>query len=103
MRIDRLLYFLRFARSRSLAAGIVDSGQLRRNGERISRSSQPMAPGDVLTIPLGRQVRLVELLALPTRRGPPEEARSCYRMLDPHGQTDLAATDTQSPRGHANP
>jgi len=103
MRIDRLLYFLRFARSRSLAAGIVDSGQLRRNGERISRSSQPMEPGDVLTIPLGRQVRLVELLALPTRRGPPEEARSCYRMLDPHGQTDLAAAQTQSPRGHADP
>ncbi len=103
MRVDRLLYFLRFARSRSHAAGIVESGQLRRNGERISRSSQPMGPGDVFTIPLGRQVRLVELLALPTRRGPPEEARSCYRMLDPHGHIDLAAAKTQSPRGHADP
>jgi ribosome-associated heat shock protein Hsp15 len=103
MRIDRLLYFLRFARSRSLAAGIVASGHLRRNGERISRASQPMAPGDVLTIALGSQVRLVELLALPTRRGPPAEARACYRMLDPHGQTDLAAAQTLSPRGHADP
>lgn len=103
MRVDRLLYFLRFARSRSLAAAIVGSGQLRCNGERILRTSQPMAPGDVLTIPLGRHVRLVELLSLPTRRGPPEEARSCYRMLDPHDQTDIAAVKTQPPRGHADP
>ena len=83
MRVDRLLYFLRFARSRSLASKLVASGHLRRNGERITRTSQRIEAGDVLTLPLPTGVRLVEILALPERRGPPREAAECYRTLDP--------------------
>ncbi|HAN88883.1 MAG TPA: RNA-binding protein, partial [Erythrobacter sp.] len=41
--------------------------------------------GDVLTLPLGNSVRLVEIIALPERRGAPREARACYRELDPGG------------------
>ena len=91
MRIDRLLYFLRFARSRSLAAKLVTTEHLRRNGDRITRTSQLIGEGDVLTIPLASGVRLVEILALPERRGPPREAQECYRVLDPAGQSAIAA------------
>lgn len=42
-----------------------------------------MAVGDILTVPLGNTVRLIEVLALPDRRGPAREAQTCYRMLDP--------------------
>ena len=94
MRVDRLLYFLRFARSRSLAAKLVTSGHLRRNGERIMRTSQPVCAGDVLTLPLPGGVRLVEILVLPQRRGPPREAQECYRVLDPTGQSAIAAAQT---------
>ena len=85
MRIDRLLCTLRFARTRSAAQKLVDQGYIRRNGERVLRGSLDVRVGDVLTIPLGNQVRLVEVLVLPERRGPPREAQACYRELDPNG------------------
>ncbi len=85
MRIDRLLCYLRFARTRSAAHKLVDKGHIRRNGERVTRCSRDIAEGDILTLPLGNSVKLVEILALPKRRGPPREAQACYRELDPNG------------------
>lgn len=85
MRIDRLLCLLRFARTRSAAVRLVEAGHIRRNGERVVRGSRDIAVGDVLTLPLGGQVRLIEILALPERRGPPRDAQACYRELDPNG------------------
>lgn len=103
MRIDRLLCTLRFVRTRSLAQALVTSGHVRRNGERVTRASCEVRTGDVLTLPLGSRVRLVKVLALPERRGPPREAQACYRELDPQGQSDIAAGQTINPRGNAAP
>lgn len=83
MRIDRLLCTLRFVRTRSAAQKLVAGGHIRRNGERVTRGAHEVRIGDVLTLPLGDRVRLVEILALPERRGPPREAQACYRTLDP--------------------
>jgi ribosome-associated heat shock protein Hsp15 len=82
MRLDRLLFNLRFAKSRTLAQRWIAEGHIRRNGERVLRQDQPVGPGDVLTLPLRSQVLVIELLALPPRRGPAEEAREHYRPLD---------------------
>lgn len=84
MRIDRLLCHLRFVRTRSAAQRLVDEGHIRRNGERVTRGSRDIAVGDILTLPLGGTVRLIEILTLPERRGPPREAQACYRELDPN-------------------
>ena len=91
MRIDRLLCHLRFVRTRSAAQRLVEEGHIRRNGARHPLASRDIAIGDVLTLPLGNAVRLVEILALPQRRGPPREAEACYRELDPGGQSGIAA------------
>ncbi len=85
MRIDRLLCYLRFVRTRSAAQKLVEQGYIRRNGERVTRGAIDIRIGDVLTIPLGNQVRLVEILGMPDRRGPPRDAQACYRDLDPNG------------------
>ena len=82
MRLDRLLFNLRFAKSRTLAQRWISEGHIRRNGERVLRQDQPIAAGDVLTLPLRRDVLVIELLALPPRRGPASEAREHYRPLD---------------------
>jgi ribosome-associated heat shock protein Hsp15 len=82
MRLDRLLWFLRFARTRSAAQRWIAEGHIRRNGERVTRQDQAIAVGDVLTLPLRARVLPIEILVLPTRRGPALEARSCYRPLD---------------------
>lgn len=101
MRIDRLLCNLRFLRTRTMAAHLVREGHLRRNGVRVTRPSQEVAIGDVLTIPLGKAVRLVEVLALPERRGPAREMQACYRALDPALETDIGGTESTGPNGLA--
>ena len=83
MRLDRLLCTLRFVRTRSAARKLVEEGHIRRNGERVVRASREIVVGDVLTLPLGGRVKLVEVLSLPERRGPSREAQECYRELDP--------------------
>ncbi|PZO71846.1 MAG: RNA-binding protein [Pelagerythrobacter marensis] len=99
MRIDRALCLLRFVKTRSQAQALIASGHLRRNGRRVLRASEPVCAGDVLTLPLGARVRVIALDTLPSRRGPPAEARSHYRELDPGGQSALAAGQTPaSPR-----
>ncbi len=82
MRIDKLLWFLRFARSRTLAQAMALQGHVRLNGKRIDKAHQAVAAGDILTLPLGRRVLVIEVLALPQRRGPAPEAQSYYRVLD---------------------
>nr|WP_282099769.1 S4 domain-containing protein [Qipengyuania mesophila] len=85
VRIDRLLCYLRFVRTRSAAHRLVEEGHIRRNGERVTRCSRDIGAGDILTLPLGERVRLIEIITLPERRGPPREAQACYRELDPNG------------------
>ena len=82
MRIDKLLWFLRFAKTRGVAQTMAESGYLRVNGRRIDRAHQRVAPGDVLVIPLVKGVQVVRLAVIPLRRGPPSEAQACYRVLD---------------------
>jgi len=97
MRIDRLLVYLRFARTRSAAQGLIDTHALRRNRKHVLRASEQARIGDVLTIALGGSVRVIELVALPDRRGSPAQAASHYREvdsgeLDPKGQITIAAS-----------
>ncbi|PKP90952.1 MAG: RNA-binding protein [Alphaproteobacteria bacterium HGW-Alphaproteobacteria-14] len=104
MRIDRLLVSLRFARTRSAAVALIEAHALRRNRKHVLRPSEQAHIGDVLTIALGDSVRVIELLTIPDRRGPPAEARSHYREvdgggLDRKGQMPIAA----SPRVADNP
>lgn len=99
MRIDKLLWQLRLTKTRSLAQALVATGHVRRNGSRVLRASQDVAEGDTLTVPLPGGVRVIELVALPVRRGPAAEAHACYRALDPQASASLAA-DTNEPPQH---
>jgi ribosome-associated heat shock protein Hsp15 len=64
---------------------------MRINGNHVQRSSTDVHVGDVLTLALGQDIRIVEILTLPERRGPPGMARSQYRELDRSGEMPLAA------------
>lgn len=99
MRIDRVLYRLRLLKSRSLAQKLVEEGHVRCNGMRVSRTSQPIAEGDVLTFPLGKSVRIIRVSALPSRRGPAAEARAQYRDLDPEREKAIAAQQGSASKG----
>jgi len=91
MRIDKLLWFLRFAKTRSIAQAMAQEGHIRLDGRRVERAHQNVAVGNILVLPLPQGVRVIELLALPARRGPAPEARSCYRVLDGGSPFPIAA------------
>ncbi len=93
LRIDKLLWFLRFAGSRSLAQDWVAEGHIRLNGRRIERASTAVRCGDVLVLPLRSGVKVITVGDLPRRRGPVEEARGCYEVLDAAGTPPLAGLE----------
>ena len=82
MRIDKLLWFLRLACSRSFAQHWASDGHIRLNGRRIERPSATVREGDVIVLALRDAVRVIKVLAIPERRGPAPEAQACYRFVD---------------------
>lgn len=82
VRIDKWLWHARFYRSRALAQEAAASGLLRLNGVRVEKPSAPIQPGDVLTLPRGRDVLAVRIQALAVRRGPFAEARKLYDVIE---------------------
>ncbi|TPW30755.1 RNA-binding S4 domain-containing protein [Pararhizobium mangrovi] len=82
-RVDKWLFFARVTKSRSLAAKLAQSGRVRVNSAKIGQPSHAVKVGDVLTITLDRDVRVLEVVAPGTRRGPYSEARELYRDLTP--------------------
>lgn len=82
MRIDKLLFFLRIAKSRTLAQGWAEAGHIRVNGRRIEKGSAVVQVGDVITLPKGEAVLAIKLLAIPARRGPAAEAQLSYQQLE---------------------
>lgn len=77
LRIDKALWYLRLARSRSAAQAMAESGHVRLDGRRVERSSVLVREGSLLVLPGPPRVRVLRIVALPTRRGPPQEAAAC--------------------------
>ncbi len=96
MRIDKLLWFLRLAKTRGQAQTLLAQGHIRLNGRRVERAAQGIRKGDILVLPLALGVKVIELLALPDRRGPPAEALSCYRVLDEGAANPIAASQSST-------
>ena len=82
MRIDRFLVFIRLTKSRTLAQALVETGHVRIDGKRVTRPSDEVREGSIVALPLHGRTRILEVLALPVRRGPAAEARTCYREVD---------------------
>ena len=82
-RLDKWLWFARIVRTRRLAQDLAASGHVRINGQRAASASQPVRPGDVLTIALESRVRVLEVAAFAPRRGGADAAVLLYRDLSP--------------------
>ena len=93
-RVDKWLWCARFFKSRTLAAKACHDGGIRVAGQPLTKAHHAIKVGDVLTFPLGPNIRVVRVVALAVRRGPPAEARALYEDLAPAGQalpTSVAA------------
>ena len=90
MRIDRYFHCIRLVKSRTLAQGLIDTGHVRIDGKRVEKPSDTVKVGSAIALPLNNKVRIFRVVALPLRRGPAAEARTCYEELgvdDPNRRT----------------
>ena len=83
LRLDKWLWFARFAKTRSLAARLCSGGQVMVGGAAVAKPGHLVRLGDTVTVAHGRSVRRVTVLALGSRRGPPAEARLLYAEPEP--------------------
>jgi ribosome-associated heat shock protein Hsp15 len=80
-RLDKWLFFARFARTRALAARLVSGNAVRVDGRRVNTPGYQLKTGDVLTLGLPHMTCVVRVAALGERRGPAPEARMLYEMV----------------------
>ena len=102
LRLDKWLWYARFFKTRSIASGVCNAGQLRIGGEPVSKAHHKVRAGDILTFPQGRHIRVIKVLALASRRGPAPEAQALYEDLSPPSfesrlPRDLAADLPRAP------
>lgn len=80
-RLDKWLWCARFMKLRANCARWVAEGGIRINRQLTDKPHARLRPGDVLTLPLANDVRVIRVLALAARRGPPAETRLLYEEL----------------------
>jgi len=105
LRIDKWLWFARLCKSRTQASELCRAGQIRVNRVPVHKPNHALRPGDVLTVPLGRRILVVRVVALGTRRGPFSEAQTLYEDLSPATlpREPEIPVSGQRPRGAGRP
>ena len=81
-RLDKWLWCARFMKARADCARLIAEGGVRVNRQPTDKPHARLLPGDVVTLPLRQDVRVVRVLALAARRGPAPEAQGLYEELD---------------------
>lgn len=97
MRLDRFLFFVRLLKSRTLAQSLIEAGNVRLDGKRVAKTAEEVHLGSVISFALHGRIRVVRALAMPSRRGPASEARTCYEEL-----AERRETENVSQQGPAN-
>ena len=81
-RLDKWLWCARFLKARADCARLIAEGGVRLNRQPTDKPHAKLRPGDVITLPLREDVRVIRVLALATRRGPAPEAATLYELLE---------------------
>lgn len=100
-RLDKWLWFARFVKTRTLAAELVTRGKVRINRTRVEKPAQTVRIGDVLTIALGRHIKLVKVLGTAERRGPSAAALALYEELTAAGDAPKPQSSSARPGADA--
>lgn len=97
-RLDKWLWCARFFKARSDCAALAAKGLIRINRQPTDKPHARIRVGDVLTIPVRADIRVIRVRALALRRGPALEARLLYEQIgDPDEQIQpIPCTATQS-------
>ena len=82
-RIDKWLWHARIVRTRTLASELVAKGKVRIDKRRISRASQSVHIGNIVTVPQGDCIRVLEVIGFVVRRVSAPKVSELYEDLTP--------------------
>jgi ribosome-associated heat shock protein Hsp15 len=102
LRLDKWLWYARFAKTRTAAQRLIVAGRVRINRERTDSPARLLRLGDVLTVALESGIRVVKITAFGERRGPPAEARLLFEDLAPPASAEPGAASAP-PRSGPRP
>ncbi len=80
-RLDKWLVYARFAKHRSTAAELIETGKVRLNHERVEKCHRQIKAGDILTIAIGANIKVAKVLSEAERRGSATVASQLYQDL----------------------
>ena len=83
IRLDIYLYYIRIFKSRSIASKFVSTNRLRISGQVTQKPHKMISIGDVLTITINDNIKILKVLDIPNRRGPYSESLNFYEDITP--------------------
>ncbi len=83
LRLDIYLYYIRIFKSRSLASKFVSSNRPRISGLVTQKPHKLISIGDVLTMTINDNIKILKVLDIPNRRGPYSESLNFYADITP--------------------
>ena len=83
LRLDIYLYYIRIFKSRSIATKFVLTNRLRISGQVTQKPHKMISIGDVLTITINNNIKVLKVLDIPNRRGPYSESLNFYEDITP--------------------
>ena len=83
IRLDIYLYYIRIFKSRSVATKFVSTNRLRISGQVTQKPHKMISIGDVLTISINDNIKILKVLDIPNRRGPYSESLNFYEDITP--------------------
>ena len=83
LRLDIFLYYIRIFKSRSLATKFILTNRLRISGQVTQKPHKMISVGDVLTMTINDNIKILKVLDIPSRRGPYPESLNFYEDITP--------------------
>ena len=83
IRSDLYLFYIRIFKSRNLATKFINSNRLRILGQVIQKPHKLISTGDVLSLSIQDNIKILKVVDIPNRRGPFSEALNYYEDLTP--------------------
>ncbi|MGL4437831.1 MAG: RNA-binding S4 domain-containing protein [Bosea sp. (in: a-proteobacteria)] len=80
-RLDKWLWFARFARTRGASQELAEAGRVRLDGRRVTSAAHAIKLGDVLTIAVPHATVVVKVTGLGTRRGDASSVAQLYETI----------------------
>lgn len=81
MRLDKFLKVSRLVKRRTVAAELCDGGHVKINGK-ASKPAAEVKVGDILQIRFGNRLLTVEIVRVPEKAVPAQDAESLYTLLN---------------------